>query len=740
MTPSIEEDLTQEISKFGARLNAITDIYKAISTKTTTLPNITRFVQQLSNSSDDKELVELLNVYELGDVKQYLLAHKAVHSLFTPKTMGGVPGKYVMPLAYMQRWQDGANIVCNANGGGLKQYVTSSDVDTMRLLGDLANLKFPIDNLNAAISNPNTSFCSSSRMGRTWAAYLDTCGVNVQETLKETELIFKFFKLLSTVSPSQMLDNWNNPIMLDRTTFGDVVKMLFEQESDLRNTSLPDNIDAIRSAMSEDGVTKLLELARTSQVAGKVDNLIRSTIAANTSNNNKNDVDELEKTLSNLMTAVDNNVGSNVASTLKNMVDIQSKLTMVLRSLKKYLRSAGYSGKQAHHSIRSLWSGSGTGIIHPLPVSSFGESRPDPTRMLMYVKMLEQQLGRLKSDPLVTDIKNSRENANVIIAVLTKSAVDPTCDRPGVRASIFQALKIYTKNVMRLVVRYERKHSDFIMWSNRRALEYMVKWASVPNDLLDKSGEKIVGKDNEVLIESYFKMMSELGENAGTVMNTAEEEALRIFVGGDYQTILNENEDEVMFEKAQKLVTSLEEFLIGVRGKIVRMYSPSGYGLLDVLRHPTFIIMYLLKAVRVLLIWAALSFAKAVFLPLYNDAVYVRNKSPPHPLLFVAIFIGFELGLNVAMYFFLMTLQFLFKTKDNTFPINDHILKAALVDYILSTTLITLLAVIIAMVIRRKKYFRYRFEGDRGIRAMSDMLLSVSSGILIIPFFRFLDT
>ena len=199
------------------------------------------------------------------------------------------------------------------------------------------------------------------------------------------------------------------------------------------------------------------------------------------------------------------------------------------------------------------------------------------------------------------------------------------------------------------------------------------------------------------------------------------------------------NEDESLLNDSQKMVEGFESYLRSMQAKLARLYSPSGYGFFDVLKDPTFVFMYIIKAIRVALLWVALTFAKGIFMPMYSSAVYVQNTKPPSALWFVLIYVAIDMSLNLAMFIILLTLKFIFKTDENTFPVSDHLIHAIVVDYAITTTMMTFLSLIVASVIQRKKYFRYRFEGDRGIRAMSDMLFWITTGVLFIPFFRFID-
>jgi dolichyl-phosphate-mannose--protein O-mannosyl transferase len=78
----------------------------------------------------------------------------------------------------------------------------------------------------------------------------------------------------------------------------------------------------------------------------------------------------------------------------------------------------------------------------------------------------------------------------------------------------------------------------------------------------------------------------------------------------------------------------------------------------------------------------------------------------------------------------------MFSANNTRFPVNSVFLKSYLIDWLCTTVVIFAISALIAEVMRKKKYFRYRYEGERGIRALKTIVFYVSMIILLLPFFR----
>ena len=100
---------------------------------------------------------------------------------------------------------------------------------------------------------------------------------------------------------------------------------------------------------------------------------------------------------------------------------------------------------------------------------------------------------------------------------------------------------------------------------------------------------------------------------------------------------------------------------------------------------------------------------------------------------------GIFLGLDIGFVIFLLTVMFLlmyiFKGRANNFIINPDLIKSFCVDFLMFTVILGLVMIILGSFMQMKKYFRYKTEGLRAIRAYKDISLTVGAVLLVIPFF-----
>ena len=155
----------------------------------------------------------------------------------------------------------------------------------------------------------------------------------------------------------------------------------------------------------------------------------------------------------------------------------------------------------------------------------------------------------------------------------------------------------------------------------------------------------------------------------------------------------------------------------------------------DVIVDSQFVVLYLIKALRILFTYIALFLATRVFSPIYEDVVYDQKKSPPPLWHYLIIFIGFDISFNVFLIVVLFLLQFLFKTDDNSFMIDKFLFYRYIGDYVLSMIVLIIIGVLISKVLVDKKYFKYKYEGLRAIRAFENLMFNTSIVIYLLPFF-----
>jgi uncharacterized integral membrane protein len=151
-----------------------------------------------------------------------------------------------------------------------------------------------------------------------------------------------------------------------------------------------------------------------------------------------------------------------------------------------------------------------------------------------------------------------------------------------------------------------------------------------------------------------------------------------------------------------------------------------------------FLIMYIIKFVKILSFGFSMNMATNIFIQKYESVVYDKKVNPPSLTNFMFIFLGFDLFFTIFLFILLGLCGFLFKTENNTFPIDSYLYKKFAVDYIVSTVLIMVIGILIGSVVKQKKYFRYKTEGERGIRAFEDIMKMTATVITLAPLFLIL--
>lgn len=197
---------------------------------------------------------------------------------------------------------------------------------------------------------------------------------------------------------------------------------------------------------------------------------------------------------------------------------------------------------------------------------------------------------------------------------------------------------------------------------------------------------------------------------------------------------LDTEEDKLMLDEDRDKTYS---YLTNIGHKLSAIYS-NEISIMDIILDSEFLVLYVLKIVHYSLMLLSFYLAEKIFNEMYMKAVYGKGGDPPDILTYVGIFLGLDLAMMLFMMAVLVMVMYLFKSPGNTFIINGRLLKSFMVDYVISIVLIMLIGIIVGMTIQKKRYFRYKTEGLRGIRALKEMMMSISAIIIVMPFFMVL--
>ena len=159
------------------------------------------------------------------------------------------------------------------------------------------------------------------------------------------------------------------------------------------------------------------------------------------------------------------------------------------------------------------------------------------------------------------------------------------------------------------------------------------------------------------------------------------------------------------------------------------------YSLLELLVDPQMFTLYIIKGLRLLFTYVALFLATRSFSQIYEKAVFDNTSKAPSFLQFLFLFVAFDFSFNVFLLAILFLLKYLFKTDSNTFIVDNYLFSKYIIDYVVSIAILLFIGYLISRIIIAKKYFRYKYEGLRAIRAYESLMFNIACVIYSFPYF-----
>lgn len=282
---------------------------------------------------------------------------------------------------------------------------------------------------------------------------------------------------------------------------------------------------------------------------------------------------------------------------------------------------------------------------------------------------------------------------------------------------------------------------DYFFQDKRRGiraiLDYLKQFSFMKDDLFiakfndnDKLKQKAQQlRETFVKIETTFTNYLKIFHNMNETFYNAMSEVLDDTVADMYTINMRDKERSQIILKKRDLLTEMQAM-----PKKIKSFYTLNYPVTEMF-DAQFVIMYIIKAVRIVSFQFSMNMATNVFIQKYNSVVYDKKVNPPSLVSYMMIFLGFDLFFNVFLLVLLGLLGFLFKTENNTFPIDSYLYTKFAFDYVVSTIVIILNGILIGSVIKQKKYFRYKTEGERGIRAFEEMMKMSATVITLLPLF-----
>lgn len=170
-----------------------------------------------------------------------------------------------------------------------------------------------------------------------------------------------------------------------------------------------------------------------------------------------------------------------------------------------------------------------------------------------------------------------------------------------------------------------------------------------------------------------------------------------------------------------------------------RLYSiyDIRYCVMDYFLDKQYIILYLLKLIHFLIFLVSIYLTEKIFSEMYMKKVYAENTDPPRLLIMLVII----LALNTGFMLFLITVLYLSTILLQNFNshslIDSNLVMLLIKDAGLYMLLLAIFGSFLGYVIEKKKYFKYKTEGLRTIRAFKEILIGIGGILMIVPFFSF---
>lgn len=341
---------------------------------------------------------------------------------------------------------------------------------------------------------------------------------------------------------------------------------------------------------------------------------------------------------------------------------------------------------------------------------------------------------------------------------MTAAIVERVLSQHNKNKIIQQNTKItnFFEDYSKFIDKTETRHNDYL----REISNYASNATNLLNELNDNRSitevykrfyDVIDGKsktDSEFIkkffLTHHVSLLRKIMSNEQiTLFNNLSKKMINIqdiFNGSINKSMLNINNKKLLLldvDNADSLKKRYERVIKNLdnRHNKIISYINLNISILDMIMDKQFLILYAIKIIRCFFNYVSFFITTRIFTPIYEQYVYDKKQNPPSLSLYLLIFLILDFSLNTFLVVVLLLLKFMFKSESNTFPIDYNLLIMYGVDYASCTSITIILGLLLGNVIKNKRYFAYKYEGLRGIRAFESMMWRVSAIINIVPFF-----
>lgn len=154
-------------------------------------------------------------------------------------------------------------------------------------------------------------------------------------------------------------------------------------------------------------------------------------------------------------------------------------------------------------------------------------------------------------------------------------------------------------------------------------------------------------------------------------------------------------------------------------------------------------LLYVMKIIKLALTYASILIATNYTSQIYTEKVYVKQENPPRLINMLYLFLGIEILMTViVMTLMILLINFIVSNPNAGQSIEFNIVDVVTLfgqDYFMYLITMSIIGSIIATTMYNKKYFLYKEDGMRGIRAYKEMITQLSLTLGVIPFNLFIS-
>lgn len=150
------------------------------------------------------------------------------------------------------------------------------------------------------------------------------------------------------------------------------------------------------------------------------------------------------------------------------------------------------------------------------------------------------------------------------------------------------------------------------------------------------------------------------------------------------------------------------------------------------------LLLFFVKALRLLLAWLALFVAGSVFTNLYVEPVYRQKAAPPPLALLVLMFVGIDAALNVLLWGVLHLVKYVHSHAGSSFVVDGVFMRRMVVDFAVAAPTNAAVGCVVAAAIQRRGVFNYAPDGVKSVHAFRDIMKAIVGFNVLMPYFAFL--